>query len=416
MDVATISHQDTKCSRDRKTMRSLGRWKCQIQITKTAFLFRTGSRLCDEIGCLPISKKKKLATQLGECMQESVTHFSTDLFAPEERTDAWRANCRLLWDCVPDANASRAAPLEGSLQSRKIGSAFAVKAQYSAMRSTRDTRRIAQSGFDQYFIHYYQDGSHIGYVENRELIGHSGDIRIIDLSLPYASVTAGGNSVALVLPRESLGQLPGGTIHGFVLQARNPLCQLLRSLLASINAPAFSVPPEEGPMIEETVAKLLRAVLKGEDEPALASNSSIWSRVLSDRITRFIDDKLYAPELGPDLLMTQFRISRTHLYRMFEASGGVAALIRQKRLDAAYRSLLQPTLEANRITRIGYEHGFASSSQFLRAFRARFGLAPSEVAAEREDMRSNVQTPPLLSELVRSGTVATTKGDTGAMT
>lgn len=46
----------------------------------------------------------------------------------------------------------------------------------------------------------------------------------------------------------------------------------------------------------------------------------------------------------------------------------VASLIREKRLEAAYRQLAQRGSQMHSIIKIAYDLGFSSSSQFLRAF------------------------------------------------
>lgn len=100
--------------------------------------------------------------------------------------------------------------------------------------------------------------------------------------------------------------------------------------------------------------------------------------ILRRRVLDFITANLAEPKLGPAFLMRRFQISRAHLYRMFQMDGGVASVIRDKRLDAAYRQLLQRSSQTLSITEIAYDLGFSSSGHFLRAFQARFGVTPSE--------------------------------------
>ncbi|MDO8978200.1 MAG: helix-turn-helix transcriptional regulator, partial [Afipia sp.] len=83
-------------------------------------------------------------------------------------------------------------------------------------------------------------------------------------------------------------------------------------------------------------------------------------------------------ELGPAMLMSRFRVSRAQHYRMFAADGGVATLVRERRLEAAYREIMRPDSASRSITEIAHDLGFSSSGQFLRAFRARFAMTPSE--------------------------------------
>jgi AraC-like DNA-binding protein len=64
---------------------------------------------------------------------------------------------------------------------------------------------------------------------------------------------------------------------------------------------------------------------------------------------------------------------------MFEADGGVASVIRSRRLDTALRELSGPRRPS--ITELTLDLGFSSGSQFACAFRARFDWTPGAVAA-----------------------------------
>lgn len=312
-------------------------------------------------------------------MPNSRTRFSTESFAPRDRTDAWRANCSMLWDCTSEETLLPHNLLEGSLSSQSVGAMIAVRAEYSAMRCRRDPLIIARSGLDHYLINCYENGTHTGHFDGCELVGEAGDIRIVDLTRPFVSKVERGSSACLILSREVLAPLLGGrsNAHGAVLKSGNPVVKLLRGLILTVSAPDFVATTEQGMWIEETVLRLLQCTLiAGTDIGPVVPGSA---KVLRSRIEQFIDGHLFDSELGPDLLMRRFRISRTHLYRAFERDGGVSAVIRTKRLDAAYRSLLHPSARVQRISEIAYQYGFSNSTQFLRAFRKRFGLAPSKI-------------------------------------
>ncbi|PIK73878.1 hypothetical protein CS379_05820 [Methylobacterium frigidaeris] len=70
-------------------------------------------------------------------------------------------------------------------------------------------------------------------------------------------------------------------------------------------------------------------------------------------------------------------MSRSVLYRAFEPSGGVARLVRSRRL-ARLRALLAQPDEAGRIADLSQACGFSSESDCSRAFKAAYGLSPSD--------------------------------------
>jgi AraC-like DNA-binding protein len=98
------------------------------------------------------------------------------------------------------------------------------------------------------------------------------------------------------------------------------------------------------------------------------------SRGLSD-ILDYIDAHLGECELDERMIRIAFKLSRPTLYRSFQALGGVARYIRERRLRLAHRHLQRNP--ACSLTWLLYEVGFASERQFQRAFQARFGMSPA---------------------------------------
>lgn len=81
------------------------------------------------------------------------------------------------------------------------------------------------------------------------------------------------------------------------------------------------------------------------------------------------------------------RLSPFHFHRVFQALVGttLADFVRRARLDRALTAMMRP--EPPSLTRIALEVGFASASDFSRAFKQRFGVAPSrfDLAGWRRD-------------------------------
>lgn len=86
--------------------------------------------------------------------------------------------------------------------------------------------------------------------------------------------------------------------------------------------------------------------------------------------------------LSPVTIAADLNVSRAHLYRVFREDGGVAALIRRRRLELAYVWLTDPDQASASIERIGLQLGFGSVTQFARAFRHHYGVPPGRARAE----------------------------------
>ena len=72
---------------------------------------------------------------------------------------------------------------------------------------------------------------------------------------------------------------------------------------------------------------------------------------------------------------------------MFEAEGTTfTQYVLAQRLARAHGLLADPRLRAEKITALALDCGFGDVSYFNRAFRRRYGVAPSDVRAQASDV------------------------------
>ena len=91
------------------------------------------------------------------------------------------------------------------------------------------------------------------------------------------------------------------------------------------------------------------------------------------------------------MIAAAHHISHSYLYRIFQQQSQgetVMAWIRRLRLEGAHRELADASLRGTPIHVVAARWGFPRASDFTRAFRAAYGLSPSEHrlrgASERE--------------------------------
>lgn len=96
------------------------------------------------------------------------------------------------------------------------------------------------------------------------------------------------------------------------------------------------------------------------------------------RAASYIERNLISQDLTPDRVAEAIHVSRSVLYRLFSASGGVRRYILQARLERAW-SLLADRAPAQRVSEVAYASGFQSEAHFCRAFRRAFGVTPGFV-------------------------------------
>lgn len=306
--------------------------------------------------------------------------LTTDLVEPQLRTDAWREITRPLFETTPPVKQT---PLEGSLRSMSVGEILIGPTTFNAQQYRRDRRTILRSGLDSYLLQLFVEGALVGDCDGQGVLARPGDISVFDLARTFSSDVTPGATISLILPRARIEKAAGGrSLHGVVLAFENPVTRLLADGIAGLSNAAPDLEGTDALAMEDAVLDLLAAGISQRDLVSEAGAPPLTS-ILRQRALEFIDANLFEPELGAARLMARFRVSRAHLYRMFTADGGVAKVVRDRRLDAAYQELIGRRAGPQRsLTEIAYGLGFSSSAQFARAFRARFSITPSEARHE----------------------------------
>ena len=75
------------------------------------------------------------------------------------------------------------------------------------------------------------------------------------------------------------------------------------------------------------------------------------------------------------------RAARQALYRLLAEEGGIRSVLLTRRLDQAMRLMLADSKDERSLADIAGCCGFGGTTQFIRAFRARFGVPPRQYLA-----------------------------------
>jgi AraC-like DNA-binding protein len=250
------------------------------------------------------------------------------------------------------------------------------------MSSERTLEQISRQAIDHLSFRVFLAGASDLHVEGRTVDIRAGHLQVLDMAQPMRSHSRGSKPVIhLIVPRRAFERRLGdlASFHGAMLDpAGSPVTRLMldhmRSLASCIEA------ADDGQRAALTAASvsMVNAVLT----PAGGDSPYTTASVQGIAIRRFIEDNLPNFDLGVDMLRARFGLSRTALYEQFEAEGGVASYIRDRRLARAMRILAGLEGEGRRrISTVGYACGFGTEKMFSRAFRRRYGVNPSEVDA-----------------------------------
>jgi AraC-like DNA-binding protein len=170
-----------------------------------------------------------------------------------------------------------------------------------------------------------------------------------------------------------LSRLEHGVLEG-------PGAGLLADLLCGLPARLRALPETESGALADTLRALIAACLLSGIDPTGAPRIA-GGPLTRERVMRVIEDNIGSALLDVDRICRLTNVSRTVLYRMFEAEGGVAHFVRERRLRLIFADLRNPALNRVAISEIAERRGFHNAPSFSRAFRRAFGCSPSEARA-----------------------------------
>ncbi|VVP61558.1 Transcriptional activator NphR [Pseudomonas fluorescens] len=314
--------------------------------------------------------------------------FSSRAVESSLRSDYWREMMQPVFDIgVPGENRNRV--IEGEFCSRSNGELLIGRTTFSAQSFVRSRRKVQTAGLDGYVLQLFVVGSMRGNAGECTVHVRPGDLYILDLGRVCESQSSAGARLTMMIERRRLEQLVGrADLHGIIFRREQPINRLLTDFLTELWNVSLGLSYADSMAAVDVVSRLFKGGL-GDCTPLLSQEWDIALTTVRSNTLRYIDAHLTQPELSVEFILRRFGVSRAALYRAFELDGGVARVIREKRLNAARALLSHATGQS--IAQVAYTYGFTNQSQFFKAFRRQFGMAPSD-AIGTEPSRNTAST------------------------
>lgn len=305
---------------------------------------------------------------------------STNLVEKYIRNDFWREIALPYGEIIlPRENKNY--ELSGSLKTILIDENLMIaSSNFNSQHFRRTQSCINTYESEFYILQFIIKGEIHGNFDSKNVSTQIGDLCIIDMTKRFEGQTQSGSRLSIYLPKKQLDQaIKNNNIHGVILKSYHPVVILLKSLLMGlIKMQKIQWIPFDTNAVNEAIISLLSSNLSSNLDD-IPKNLYLSNMTIRERALRFIDSYILSPELSPELIQKNLRISRAHLYRAFLPDEGISKIIRNKRLDLAFKDLIKNTKQSYSITQIAFKYGFSSHSQFFRAFRDRFLMTPSDV-------------------------------------
>jgi AraC-like DNA-binding protein/mannose-6-phosphate isomerase-like protein (cupin superfamily) len=207
-----------------------------------------------------------------------------------------------------------------------------------------------------------------------------GDMTVYDSTRPYTVENRARTELhyfripreALALPQRRLDTLLGVRIA----REQNPLAAAVGSFFGTLATSDALDHPDAARLVAAPGIELVRALLAvhaGADarEPLEGS--------LVVRVQQYVRDHLGDRDLGAERIAAAHHVSVRHLYAVLAAAGvSLHATIRDQRLEGSRRDLRDARLAHQAVATVGRRWGFADPSHFGRAFKAAYGVTPSQ--------------------------------------
>lgn len=312
--------------------------------------------------------------------------FRSEELPTEDRFDSWRE-----WNRTTVAPVAVASVHDPDYRARitklRLGDIAVIHGLFQTGVLRRTPALIRESDPDSYNLTLVLHGTAHLSSGDGEFTYRRYDLVLRSSSRPHTVHVDGGQRAfaklsldlpAALLPRDKADQLIGHPLSG-----RTGIGALLAGYLTRLARESGTCRAAEGPRLGAVATDLVSALIAhtlDTDQPPPADTR----RVLTLRVRAFIEQHLRDPDLDPATIAAAHHISLRHLHHLFDLDGlSVMAWVRRQRLERARHDLTDHTLPVHAIAQ---RWGFSRHSVFTRAFRAAYGLSPT-------DQRHRTDTP-----------------------
>lgn len=262
--------------------------------------------------------------------------------------------------------------------------AILMGCQGTAFTMTRGPALVAR-GVDQVLILLQREGTCESDCGGRHLRIEAGDVAIFDYARPFQSAVTDYGNLMVILAREAVpAALLAIEPHGLIFPRASGAARLIGAAMQEFYAQADDLTVSEAEAAIEGIVALTTACARAK----LADDEADHVKSKRKAALDYIDAHLAKEQLGPDEIAAAANVSRASLYRLLAAEGGIRAVLLKRRLDQALRLMLADNKDERPVMEIAKCCGFGGTSQFSRAFRARFGVPPRQYLAlvRRQDL------------------------------
>jgi AraC-like DNA-binding protein len=275
-----------------------------------------------------------------------------------------------------------------------LGIAVLTDVRSSSLQYIRSARHVARAAYDHYEVAVNLNAEIHYHSGRRSANVHPGEVIVVDSTRPtqaYIEAPEGALAriPALFVPRPLVASYLSASadVHFRVLRRGDLRTKLLSEHVVQMLDRIDTEPQARFAPTLPVLTGLLAGVFGGKARSPRAGEAA--SQAALDSLKHLIEHHIDSSALSADLICARSGWSRATVYRRFQAEGGLARYIRQRRLHWAFRELMSGRSPRRRVVDLAVDCQFASEATFSRAFHRLFGMPPGEVRALAERARSD---------------------------
>lgn len=304
--------------------------------------------------------------------------FTTRDLPPAQQFDAWAERWRPMIDLRPVADA--AGPFEATNAVWDLGSFALSHVVAPGLVTRRDARQLRRDQLDAWMLPCAIRGDIAYEAQAGSASAPAGVPFPISLGRPFESRRGDIEWGTLFFSRDLCPTLNRLLDAAASRPLNTPLGRLLGDFIGSLRRRLPELSTADLPAAEGAIRQMIAACVAPSSD-RLAEAAPALDQTRLERARVMIRRTLHLATLSPERLGRMVGMSRSNLYRLFEAEGGVASYIQRQRLNASCAALSDPA-DRRPIRAIAESVGFVDAAVFARAFRQHFGVRPSDMRAD----------------------------------
>ncbi len=308
------------------------------------------------------------------------SRFDVSAAPPRKQLLAWRERINHVIDVVP-SRAQLESPFRGCIDRFALDELVFTDCYSDEMLLERSIARISRDNVRSFAFHLFLEGGAqlvaVRSTKRQEPPCHGG-ILAIDMDQPFRMLRHGCRVITLFVPGGLLQEVfpDPAAIHGRVIGPEKLMARLINERAAALARNIRNMQAADANRSLRALAELLVAAF-GQEAGLSGNTRAVARAALFDQVRRYVRTNLQDSELTPEGVLDVLGLPRATMYRLFQTEGGLGAYIRNLRLRAAADDLVRfPSIP---VKDIAYSVGFKSASDFTRAFRRAYDVAPNEI-------------------------------------